>query len=66
MGRKALMEKDMEAVFEITKSLGLFWVREYDFYNSDGGNEIILHGPFMDARDAYEQCDEPLNWRVAF
>ena len=56
----------MEAVFEITKSLGLFWVREYDFYNSDAGNEIILHGPFMDARDAYEQCDEPLNWRVAF
>ncbi len=53
-------------VFEIHKSLGLFWVREYDFHDMDGEKEIITHGPFMDARDAWIECDKPENWRVMF
>jgi hypothetical protein len=49
-------------IFEITKSLGLFWVHEYV---ADDG-EPILHGPFMDAPDAKEQCGDPENWRVMY
>ncbi len=54
----------MGSFFQVYKSFGLFWVREYDFHNAE--SEVILHGPFMDVRDAYAECGKPTNWRVAF
>lgn len=49
-------------IFRVNKSLGLWWVREECSFTGDGEHDEVLHGPFTDHADAFEQCGRPERW----